>query len=258
MLALCLLTLLVWLEAPGQASADIYEDLYQHIRRAETRARPVDLPSHGPPQLPAHHNTPQRTRPTRPDPQPLLGGLTKPAVQRRARSHQAAALATHPSEHTTPKADAPYRGLIRKAAKQYALPAALVHAVISVESGFNPAARSKAGAVGLMQLMPATATALGVHDRLNPADNIDGGCRYLRRLLNRYHNRLDKALAAYNAGPGLVLRFKGVPQQGPVRRYVHRVLQRFQRFSDQYANRDHPLLIWSLLASEPVSSQESL
>lgn len=115
-----------------------------------------------------------------------------------------------------------FDALIEKAAAVHDVDASLVRAVIRVESAFEPRARSRKGAMGLMQLMPATARAYGVRDAYDPAENIDAGVRHLRRLLDRYDVRL--ALAAYNAGEGTVERYGGVPPYKETRDYVRKVL----------------------------------
>ena len=112
---------------------------------------------------------------------------------------------------------------IRAAEMRHALPLGLLEALVEVESAFQPGAISRAGAMGLSQLMPATARALGV---LNPFDaraNVDGGARYLRAMLDRFGS-IKLALAAYNAGPGAVLRSRGVPANSETPAYVARVL----------------------------------
>lgn len=118
--------------------------------------------------------------------------------------------------------------MVAQASDRHALDQALIDSVIRAESGYRPQARSPKGARGLMQLMPATAAELGV-DAAAPEQNVDGGTRYLRQLLDRYNGDLVKALAAYNAGPGRVSRYRGVPPYRETRAYVARVVRDFNR-----------------------------
>lgn len=117
-----------------------------------------------------------------------------------------------------------YATEIRDAAARYGVPERLVSAVIRVESAFNPRAVSRKGARGLMQLMPGTASMLGVRNSFDPRDNIDGGVRHLRGLIDRFGNNLPLALAAYNAGERAVVAHRGIPPYSETRDYVTRVL----------------------------------
>ena len=125
-----------------------------------------------------------------------------------------------------------YDKIIHQAAKKFNLDKALIKAVIKAESNFNHQAVSPKGAQGLMQLMPKTASALNVEDAFHPADNIQGGARYLRYLLNVYNGNLTLALAAYNAGETAVARYNNnVPPFRETQNYVRRVLDFYQDFS---------------------------
>jgi soluble lytic murein transglycosylase-like protein len=119
--------------------------------------------------------------------------------------------------------------VVGSASHRYHLDPDLVNSVIRAESGFNPKAVSRKGAMGLMQLEPQTAAQLGVADPFDPATNVDGGTRYLRELLVRYNFDLIKALAAYNAGPQRVEQYHGVPPYYETQAYVARVVRDFNR-----------------------------
>ncbi|HEX4691521.1 MAG TPA: lytic transglycosylase domain-containing protein [Solirubrobacteraceae bacterium] len=120
-------------------------------------------------------------------------------------------------------ASVPYHDEIVAAAKRHGLDPALLAGLIRQESGFNPNAGSSAGAQGLAQLMPATARGLGVTDPLDPAQSIEGGAKYLAAQMQRFGGDVPRALAAYNAGPGAVERFGGVPPYTETQNYVRSV-----------------------------------
>lgn len=126
-----------------------------------------------------------------------------------------------------------YEKLIRAAAARYRLPHALIKAVMASESGFNPRAQSHAGACGLMQLMPATAKEMGVADIFDPLQNVMGGSRYLRYLINHFAGDVKLAVAAYNAGPNIVARVKRVPNIPETKAYVRRVLGLYRAYRKQ-------------------------
>lgn len=124
-----------------------------------------------------------------------------------------------------------HTGTIDSYAKRYGLPAPLLHAVISAESAYDPNAMSRAGAVGLMQLMPETAKRYGVVNRHNPSDNIDGGTRYLRDLLVMFNYDLTLALAAYNAGENAVKRNGNkIPPYPETKNYVKKVIAFYKKY----------------------------
>ena len=128
------------------------------------------------------------------------------------------------SRHSRPEIDS----LIEAQARSQNLDPALVHAVVNVESSYDPTARSSKGAMGLMQLMPATARSLQVDNPYDPEENLRGGTTYLRRLLDRFGGDLERALAGYHAGPAVVNRYRGLPPYPETHAYVARVLRLFR------------------------------
>jgi len=154
---------------------------------------------------------------------------------------------------------------IREVAVRYDIPPILVAAIVEAESEFNPRAVSRRGARGLMQLMPGTASSLQVSDTFDPYENIEGGVRHLRGLMDRYHGNLPLVLAAYNAGEQAVMVYGGVPPYRETRRYVSRILRRIGRadlvprvsgVSPQVVpvatrSRIHPGFTWAVESSTP-------
>jgi soluble lytic murein transglycosylase-like protein len=126
-----------------------------------------------------------------------------------------------------------FDGIIARAAYRHGVRPALVKAVIAAESNFEPDAISRVGAQGLMQLMPATARELGVERPFGVVENIDGGARYLRAMLDRYGD-VSRALAAYNAGPTAVDRYGGIPPFRETEAYVKRVLEYYRGYQDEF------------------------
>ena len=128
-----------------------------------------------------------------------------------------------------------FASLIAETARRHRLSPALLHAVITVESGYNPSARSHKGAVGLMQLMPSTAKRYFVDDIWDPRQNVAGGARYLSDLLRMFNNDLGLALAAYNAGENAVVQHGNrIPPYAETRQYVPKVLQHYRLYADTY------------------------
>jgi soluble lytic murein transglycosylase-like protein len=123
----------------------------------------------------------------------------------------------------------PYDELIIEAANRYGLDPRLIRSIVQVESAFNPRAVSRAGAKGLMQLRPPLARELRVHNPFDPRQNIMGGARYLRRLLDMHEGDIRLALASYNAGPGNVMRYGGVPPFQETQKYVKRIIALMER-----------------------------
>ena len=142
--------------------------------------------------------------------------------QQRSRS---IARAASPSPITSANIPSDYIDIINAACNRHGVDPSLVHAVVKVESDFNPNAISRKGAMGLMQLMPETALTMNVRNSLNPTENIDGGVKYLRYLIDRYEGNLSLALAAYNSGETAVKKWGTIPPFKETQQYVQRILR---------------------------------
>jgi soluble lytic murein transglycosylase-like protein len=154
----------------------------------------------------------------------------KPTVQRLQTARREARAPAPETQRVRSYAE--YEAHVRTAAERYKLPVGLLRAVMAVESNFDHLALSQKGAMGLMQLMPGTARDMYVSDAWDPAQNIEGGARYLRILANLYDGDVMKTLAAYNAGPEAVKRAGGVPNIPETQNYVRKVLALYQLFRE--------------------------
>ena len=180
-------------------------------------------------------------------PRPQMDAFTPPPI------YVPPTTATDSVIQVSPAMRAQFAPLIAKVALEHQLDVSLLHAIIAVESGYNPQAKSPAGAIGLMQLMPETAARYAVTDIWDPLQNLQGGARYLRFLLGLFKNNLDLTLAAYNAGEAAVIQAgHRIPNYAETKAYVPSVLTQYQHYSrvsgttavsPTPANREKPLLI---------------
>ena len=149
--------------------------------------------------------------------------LTKPETKVTANLYTAQANGA--SAHLTPRQK--IGEIVSRMSKKHGVDEKLVNAVIKQESGFNPNAKSRVGVMGLMQLMPSTAKGLGVTNPMDPEQNVEGGVKYLKSMLNKYNGNIILALAAYNAGPGAVDKYDGVPPYKETQNYVRSILSTY-------------------------------
>lgn len=164
------------------------------------------------------------TKSSKPDPEPLISEVTKKSIHKQSVSgiEDKTELGDNFLERVG-KRIGQYESLIMDAARKHNVPDTLIRAVITAESAGRADAVSPVGAKGLMQLMDGTAAGLGVRDSLNPAQNIDGGTKYLRQMLDEFDGDVSLALAAYNAGPGAVKKHGGIPPYKETRAYVRKI-----------------------------------
>jgi soluble lytic murein transglycosylase-like protein len=156
-----------------------------------------------------------------------VSNLAEPlAPPRPRRSREATG---EPAAKASPRPRPPFAELVNEVALRYDLDPDLIHAVIAAESNYNPRAVSRKGAIGLMQVMPATGRSLGVTDLIDPHQNVVAGARHLRRLLDHYDGDVTLAVAAYNAGQGAVDQHGGIPPYPETMAYVRRVRGRYPR-----------------------------
>ena len=148
--------------------------------------------------------------------------LTRPVTKVNASIYTAQAQGT---EKFSPRQK--IQDIVSRMSKKHGVDEKLVNALIKQESGFNPNAKSKVGAMGLMQLMPSTAKGLGVTNPMDPEQNVEGGVKYLKSMLNKYNGNIILALAAYNAGPGAVDKYDGVPPYKETQNYVKSILANY-------------------------------
>ena len=152
--------------------------------------------------------------------------LTNPSTRVNAQIYTNTANSATPSK-TDYSVKSNIKNLISKVSKKHGVDEKLVNALVNQESGFNPNAKSKVGALGLMQLMPATAKGLGVTNPMDPEQNVEGGVKYLKSMLNKYNGNVILALAAYNAGPTAVDKYDGVPPYPETQNYVKSILSNY-------------------------------
>lgn len=224
----CQLILVVFVSmvlAPASAAADIYKYKNENGDIVLTTEPRSDLElievieESSPPERTDRKATKKRTRGSS---KSAKKSTTPPDARPRSKS-------TINSDQTA------YDDIISEASEAYSIPFTFIKAVIKIESNYNRHAVSHVGAMGLMQLMPGTAEDMGVTDAFDPRQNIFGGTKYLRMMANKYNGDINLVLSAYNAGPGNVDKFSGIPFES-TRGYVQKVYRWYQRYQEQYGS----------------------
>jgi hypothetical protein len=159
--------------------------------------------------------------------------ISQPTDLRSSEGENSEAIAIDMPSHFGHKKERRFHPIILQEANRYKVDPCLVKAIIMAESGYNPKAISKRGAKGLMQLMPSTAEALGVEDIFNPEQNISGGIRYFKQLVNKFDGDLKLALAAYNAGSQKVRHYQGIPPFKSTQYYIEKVFKYYELYKGQ-------------------------
>jgi soluble lytic murein transglycosylase-like protein len=168
-------------------------------------------------------------------PSPAAGATSNLTFEKLMATYQgssthSAGYAGGPSKTPYTGSESDFAGIIKDASKAHGVDEDLIRAVIRQESGFNPGAESHCGAMGLMQLMPGTAKDLGVNNGFDARENVMGGVKYLKSLLDRFDGNVTKALAGYNAGPGAVEKHGGVPPYAETQNYVKNILSMYEGY----------------------------